>query len=102
MQLTDEVPERCSRQTTRQYWRHPKSLRIFIFSADKMPCCKAIFCKFNVWEIITTEISAKPAGISYDMICAAERMAPKMEYLLLDPQPAINMPKVSTDIIAKK
>src|SRR6185312_297805 len=72
-----------------------------VLPGDKIPCCEAMSCRFNVWAIITTDISAKPAGISYEMICAAERIAPNMEYLLFEPQPAINMPSVSTDIIAK-
>src|ERR1700712_1965464 len=73
----------------------------FIVSVDKMPCCDEISCRFSVCVIITTEIIANPAGISYEMICAAERMAPNMEYLLFDPQPAIRMPRVSIEIMAK-
>ncbi len=72
-----------------------------IFAVDKMPCCVAMSCKFSVCAIITTEISANPAGISYEIICAAERIAPSNAYLLFDPQPAINMPRVSMDMIAK-
>src|SRR3569833_1196416 len=73
----------------------------FDCSCDRMPCCAEMVCRLSDWAIMTTDMMAKPAGISYEMICAAERIAPKIEYLLFEPQPAIRMPKVSIEMIAK-
>src|SRR3989338_3165674 len=36
------------------------------------------------------------------MICAAERIPPNSEYLLLDPQPAIKIPKTQTEVTEVK
>ena len=73
----------------------------FTPSVDSTPCCMAMVCMFSDCAIMTTDINANPAGISYEIICATERIAPNMEYLLFEPQPAISMPRVSIATIAK-
>ena len=40
-------------------------------------------------ETISTTTSAKPMAISYETICAAERIAPRKAYFELDAQPAM-------------
>ena len=40
----------------------------------------------------------RPAGISYEMICAAERMPPSSDHLLFDAQPAIRMPTTTSAV----
>ena len=49
---------------------------------------------------MTTESMHKPIGISYEINCAAERIAPRSEYLLLDVQPASIIPTASKETIA--
>ncbi len=40
----------------------------------------------------------RPARISYEMICAAERMPPSRDHLLLDAQPAIRIPTTTSAV----
>jgi hypothetical protein len=48
--------------------------------------------RFRLCDAISTPTSAKPMAISYDTICAAERIAPRKAYLELDAQPAMTTP----------
>ena len=56
--------------------------------------------EFRLPATISTTTSAKPMAISYDTICAAERIAPRNAYLEFDAQPAMITPYTPIEVIA--
>src|SRR5512139_1974662 len=62
------------------------------------PCTMSV--RLSDCAAISTPTSAKPMAISYDTICAAERMAPRKAYLELDAQPAMITPYTPIEVIA--
>jgi hypothetical protein len=62
------------------------------------PCCVMISCIDSEPVRSTIGKIESPAGISYEMICAAERMPPKSDHLLFDAQPAIRMPTTTSAV----
>jgi hypothetical protein len=59
-------------------------------SPPDCPCTMSV--RLSDCEAISTPTSAKPMAISYDTICAAERIAPRKAYLELEAQPAMMTP----------
>ena len=55
-------------------------------------CAITMSVRLRLPAAISTPTKAKPIAISYDTICAAERIAPRKAYLELDAQPAMMTP----------
>src|SRR5207237_10042607 len=58
-------------------------------------------CGESVPASSTGIISAMPAGISYEMICAALRMAPKSDHFEFDDHPDMMMPTTISAVTAR-
>src|SRR5437899_2919486 len=56
--------------------------------------------RFKLLDTISTPTSAKPMASSYETICAAERIAPRNEYLELAAQPARITPYTPIEVMA--
>src|SRR5688572_14744845 len=59
-------------------------------------------CRSSVPQTTVTHSTERPRGISYETICAAERMVPKTLYLLFELHPAIMMPITSRETMAMR
>src|SRR5215469_3079146 len=61
---------------------------------DRIPpaCVATILPRFMLPVAMRTPTSANPMAISYDTICAAERMAPRKAYFEFAAQPAMMTP----------
>src|SRR5215470_5147488 len=62
------------------------------------PCALMMSCIDSEPVSSTIGKIERPAGISYEMICAAERMPPRSDHLLFDAQPAMRMPTTTSDV----
>ncbi len=66
----------------------------------KWPCARTIPCRSSVPYVMTTDTSARPMPISYEIICADPRMPPSNDRRLFDAQPASTTPYTPSDIMA--
>ncbi len=64
------------------------------------PCARMMPCVLKVPASSTGIISAMPPGISYEMICAALRMAPNSDHFELEDQPDMMMPTTISAVTA--
>src|SRR5258706_4781457 len=62
------------------------------------PCPRMMSCIESEPVMRTIGKIERPAGISYEMICAAERMPPRSDHLLFDAHPAIRMPTTTSAV----
>ncbi len=65
------------------------------------PCASMIACVDKPPASRTTTSTASPAGISYEMICAAERSPPNSDHLELDDHPPRMIPTTTSAVMER-
>src|SRR5512141_2845095 len=68
-------------------------------SQGSPPCARMMPCIDSVPAIAMGTKIATPAGISYEMTCAADRMPPKSAHLELDDQPESSSPTTTSAVM---